>query len=348
MAAKKCPEVLFDDKSINVSKEVAHIWSIANTLRPTYTELKYGDVITPMIIIRRLECALDKTKKSVISAYKRNKETPPQILMKLSGFSFYNTSRFSLKELLNDSKNLAANFENYLNGFSANIQDIIHSLEFTKEIDKLAKSNRLYGVINKFSELDSGRAAIICNGSPLFSGGTTSGESQIRRYMLENDLIEAIMALPTDLFYNTGIGIYAFILSKNKRKERRGKIQLINAVNFYKPLRKSLGKKRREISNDDMKNITQIYVDFSENENCKIFAKEEFLYKEFSVYQPLQRNYAITDERIEKMIDDGVLSALNDNDAVLHDAIIKVLKSNTSKTVYKNKEAFFCSLYFNF
>jgi len=73
---------------------------------------------------------------------------------------------------------------------------------------------------------------------------TTSGESQIRRYMLENDLIEAIIALPTDLFYNTGIGIYAFILSKNKSEERKGKVQLINAVDFWKPMRKSLGKKR--------------------------------------------------------------------------------------------------------
>ncbi len=93
----------------------------------------------------------------------------------------------------------------------------------------------------------------------MFSGNTTSGESQIRRYMLENDLIEAIIALPTDLFYNTSIGIYAFILSKNKRPERRGKVQLINAVDMYKPLRKSLGKKRKEISRDDIRRITEIY-----------------------------------------------------------------------------------------
>jgi type I restriction enzyme M protein len=103
-----------------------------------------------------------------------------------------------------------------------------------------------------------GRAAIISNGSPLFSGGTTCGESQIRKLMLENDLIEAIIALPTDLFYNTGIGIYAFILSKNKRKARRGKVQLINAVNQWKPLRKSLGKKRREISKENITAITEL------------------------------------------------------------------------------------------
>jgi len=143
-----------------------------------------------------------------------------------------------------------------------------------------------------------GRAAIITNGSPLFSGNTTSGESQIRRYMLENDLIEAIIALPTDLFYNTSIGIYAFILSKNKRTERRGKIQLINAVDMWKPLRKSLGKKRKEISRDDMRRITEIYAEFSEGPYCKIFDNEEFMYKEYAVYQPLQRTGSLSSSNI--------------------------------------------------
>ena len=98
----------------------------------------------------------------------------------------------------------------------------------------------------------NGRAAIISNGSPLFSGNTTSGESQIRRFMLEKDLIEAIIALPSQLFYNTDIGIYAFILSKNKRKDRVNKIQLINAVDMWEPLKRSLGKKRREISREQI------------------------------------------------------------------------------------------------
>ena len=121
---------------------------------------------------------------------------------------------------------------------------------------------------------------VISNGSPLFSGGTTSGESQIRRYMLEADLVEAIIALPTQLFYNTDIGIYIFILSKHKRPDRKGKVQLINAVDFWKPLRKSLGKKRREIDRDSMKKITELYANFEENEYCKIFSNEEFMYKE--------------------------------------------------------------------
>ena len=123
--------------------------------------------------------------------------------------------------------------------------------------------------INKLN--DKGRAAIISNGSPLFSGSTTSGESQIRRWMLEQDLVEAIIALPSQLFYNTDIGIYAFILSKNKRPERRGKVQLINAAAFYHKLRKAVGDKKNEITPEDRKKIAHLYADFVENEFCKIY-----------------------------------------------------------------------------
>ncbi|GHV79198.1 hypothetical protein AGMMS49944_09890 [Spirochaetia bacterium] len=523
---------------------------------------KYKDVIIPMIIIRRLECALADTKTAVVAAFEKNPNTPVAVLKKKSGYSFYNTSRYTLAELLHDSKNIAANFESYIEGFSANIQDIINSLEFKKDIENLDKNNRLLGVVKKFSELDldpktvdghamgymfedlirrfsenaeagehytprevirlmvniilaegcddlltegkiatvldmacgtggmlsttynflhrlnnnidvrlfgqeisresyaicladmlikgqepdnirlqdtmekdcfpeqpmrivianppfgmswggkdaqegiestviaeaakgkdgrwvgglpatgdeqllfmqhaiakmddrQGRAAIIENGSPLFSGNTTSGESQIRRYMLEQDLIEAIIALPTDLFYNTGIGIYVFILSKNKRKERRGSVQLINAVNFWKPLSKSLGKKRREISREDMRAITELYADFKETKDCKIFEVEEFMYKEYAVYQPLQRNYAITKERIETLVDDGWLSSIYNTGKVeeleikeprtpaeqaqlaglqaakpLYDAILSMLEKAIGKKIYKKKADF--------
>ena len=154
--------------------------------------------------------------------------------------------------------------------------------------------------INKLDE-KNGRAAIVSNGSPLFSGGTTSGESQIRRWMLEEDLIEAIIALPSQLFYNTDIGIYIFILSRNKRPGRRGKVQLINAVDMWKPLRKSLGKKRREIDRDSMAKITELYSKFEENQYCKIFPNEEFMYKEYAVYQPLQRRGVLDAESIERL-----------------------------------------------
>lgn len=493
-------DVMFDDTSIDVSREVSLVWSIANSLRGAYTSDKYKDVIIPMVIIRRFECALTATKQKVVNKYKENPNLPAALLEKESGYPFYNTSEFTLARLLDDSDNIASNFESYIEGFSANIQSILSNLEFKKQIEKMDKNNRLYGVVKKFSEIDldpntvdgmkmgyifediirrfsenaeagdhytprevirllvnillaegcndllteegkiatvldaacgsggmlstahdflrrknpyvdvrlfgqeinpesyaicmadmlirgedarnicggdsantlktdcfpdqkarlvimnppfgtawggkdapdgqekavrdencnggrfehglpgtgdaqllfmqhainklddrNGRAAIISNGSPLFSGSTTSGESQIRRWMLEEDLIEAIIALPSQLFYNTDIGIYAFILSKNKRPDRRGKVQLINAVDFWKPLRKSLGKKRREIDPDSTVKITELYANFEEAPNSKIFSNEEFMYREYSVWQPLQRSAVLNEESIEKL-----------------------------------------------
>src|SRR5699024_2121952 len=154
--------------------------------------------------------------------------------------------------------------------------------------------------IDKMDE-EVGRAAIITNGSPLFNGGVSSGESQIRRWLLENDYIEAIIAMPTDLFYNTGIATYAWILSKNKREERIGKIQLINATEIYHPLRKSLGNKRKEFTGEDRKKITELYANFRENDLSQIYPNEEFIYREYTVMEPLQRSYAINDERIENL-----------------------------------------------
>lgn len=158
-----------------------------------------------------------------------------------------------------------------------------------------------------------GRAAIIQNGSPLFSGGTASGESQIRRWLLESDLIEAIIALPVDLFYNTGIATYIWVLSKNKRQERKGKIQLIDASSFFHKLRKALGDKKNEISPEDRAAITKLYAGFpAENEFCKIYPNTEFIYREYVVMQPLQRSYAITSDRISAMLAKGSLSSLYD------------------------------------
>lgn len=178
-----------------------------------------------------------------------------------------------------------------------------------------------------------GRAAIIENGSPLFTGGTASGESQIRRWMLENDYIEAIIALPTDLFYNTGIATYAWILSMNKRKERKGKIQLIDASNIYHKLRKGLGDKKNELSPEDRRQITELYVNFEENEYCKIYDNEEFLYREYVVMQPLQRSYAITKERINAMLSKGALNSLYDEGKVyeLENSVEKLSEKEQKK-----------------
>ena len=167
----------------------------------------------------------------------------------------------------------------------------------------------MQSAVNKMND-DNGRAAIIENGSPLFSGGTSSGESQIRRYLLEHDLIEAIIALPTDLFYNTGIATYIWVLSKNKRKERQGKVQLIDATSICHKLRKALGNKSNEITKEDREQITKLYNDFTPGELVKIFENEDFMYREYAVMQPLQRSYGFTKERIERMLSKDALKSI--------------------------------------
>ena len=145
---------MWDDSPIDVSAEVNFIWSIANKLRGTYQSDKYKDVIIPMVIIRRFECALAPTKAKVMEMFKANPSYPAKAMYRLSGFQFYNTSEYDLAELVNDSDHLAANFKAYIQGFSANIQDIIKSLDFEKQIDKMDKNNRLFSVVKAFSELD--------------------------------------------------------------------------------------------------------------------------------------------------------------------------------------------------
>lgn len=166
-------------------------------------------------------------------------------------------------------------------------------------------------IIYKMEERN-GCACVISNGSPLFSGGTTSGESQIRRWLIENDYIEAIIGLPGSLFYNTDISIYVWVLSKNKRAERRGKIQLINAANYWTPMKRSLGKKRRFISDEQIEQIVTMYTDFKESDNCTIVDADEFLYHEYAIYQPLQRNYRITQERINALAEGKFSDTMHD------------------------------------
>lgn len=563
MSGNKILDTMWDDNPIDITQEANFIWSIANKLRGSYMPDKYGDVVIPMTILRRFECALADTKKQVVDAYKKNPNYPAKALCKISGFSFYNTSEYDLKELCNDPNHIAANFKNYISGFSSNVKDIFGELEMSKHIDKMEKDGCLYSVVEAFSVLDlsiktydsikmgyifenligrfyqnvdagqfytgrdiikllveilmaelcddifdshkvitvldqacgtggmlstaytyikhynptaevklfgqefmgqsyavglaemliknqdsdnfrhvdtfktdcfadtkmrfvlenppfgtpwsgkdakdgqeqsvreeyakgemgrwghglpsggdsqmiflqsavdkmddkCGRAAIIENGSPLFNGDTASGESQIRRWLLESDLIEAIIALPTDLFYNTGIQTYVWILSKNKRKERKGKVQLINAAEIYHKLRKAVGNKKNEITKEDRKVITHLYADFVQNDACKIYDNTEFLYKEYTVMQPLQRSYAITEERIEQMLMKGTLSGVYDDVKIadyesqgvaladkdkkkyeemlerkpIYDEILQALKEHISDKVYKEPESF--------
>ena len=566
MADKNIIDAMWDDSPIDVSTEVNFIWSIANKLRGPYRSDKYKDVIIPMTIIRRFECALAPTKAAVVTKFKENPNFPAKAMQRISGFQFYNTSEFDLAELVNDADHIAANFKSYLQGFSANVLEILMSkergLNFGEEIDKMDKNNRLLSVVKAFSELDLnprtidnvkmgyifeelirkfsenaeagdhytgrdiiklmvnillaegcddifddgkvitildqacgtggmlstgynfikrynpsadvrlfgqeinpesyamclaemlikgqnaenicyqdtmkadrfkgtkmrfvlenppfgqpwggkdaaegvedavnaefqkgfdgrwgaglpgvgdmqmlflqsavdkmddnyGRAAIVENGSPLTSGGTASGESQIRRWFLEQDLIEAIIQLPNDLFYNTGIATYVWVLSKNKRPERRGKIQLIDASQIYHKLRRALGDKKNEISPEDRSVITKQYAAFEENDICRIFTNEEFIYREYTVMQPLQRSYAITASRIETMVSNGALSSLYDEVKVnelenaeeltgkdqkkleafrqnkpVFDAILQQLNAAISDEIYDSPESF--------
>ena len=154
MAEKQTIDAMWDDSPVDVSTEVNFIWSIANKLRGTYQSDKYKDVIIPMVIIRRFECALAPTKQKVVDQFKANPAYPAKAMYRVSGYQFYNTSEFDLAELVNDTDHLAANFKSYIQGFSANIQDIIKSLDFDKQIDKMDKNNRLLSVVKAFSELD--------------------------------------------------------------------------------------------------------------------------------------------------------------------------------------------------
>lgn len=524
-------EAMTDDVSIDITQEANFIWSIANKLRGVYMPDKYGDVIIPMTVIRRFECVLEKTKDAVVEKYTDNKSYPEPAMYRISGKPFFNTSRFTLKELCNDPDNIQSNFIEYIESFSSNVLDILNQLEIKTHIKKMNKENCLFAVVKEFSELDlseetfnsikmgyifenligrfyqnvdagqyytgrdiikmmvyvitaegcddiydegkvitiadqaagtsgmlttaynhlhnlnpkadirlfgqeimgqsyavglaemlikgqdarnfkhadtfkedffedtkmrfvlenppfgmswggkdakagqeqavlenhkrgkdsrwpaglpssgdaqllfmqsaidkmddeHGRAAIITNGSPLFNGGVSSGESQIRRWLLENDLIEAIIAMPTELFYNTGIATYVWILSKNKRQERIGKIQLIDATEIYHTLRKSLGNKRKEFTAEDRKTITKLYSDFVENDKSKIYDNEEFIYREYTVMQPLQRSYAINDERIENLETSGKLNSFYDK--TKHDEILE--KQETSEKLTKTEK----------
>ena len=164
---------------------------------------------------------------------------------------------------------------------------------------------------------EGSRLAIVFNGSPLFTGDAGSGESNIRRWIIESDWLEAIVALPDQLFYNTGISTYFWIVTNRKRPERRGKVQLIDATGFSQKMRKSLGNKRNELSDEQIAEITRIYGEFAEGEHCKIFANEGFGYRKITVERPLRLNFQVSEERLERLKAEKSWQKVKDQDAVL-------------------------------
>lgn len=135
-------------------------------------------------------------------------------------------------------------------------------------------------------EPDGARIGVVTNGSPLFTGGAGSGESNIRKWIIENDWLEAIVALPTDLFYNVGIQTYLWFLTNNKSKERKGKVQLIDASGIFHQAKKSLGNKRKDITEADVEQILKLYLDFEENDFCRIYPNNFFGSYQLTICQP--------------------------------------------------------------
>ena len=481
------------DLNSKITNKAALIWAIADKITGVYKPHEYGKVILPLTVIKRFDSILEETKSDVLADFEKcrnmdNDIMRNEILTKASGHPFYNTSKYTLRTLLDDPDHIDDNFASYINAFSPNVCEIIEKFEFAKdELPKMREYGLLFTVLQEFgtekadmhpsrvSDIEMGyifeelirkfsesyneeagqhytprevielmvhillnfdnamlsskeartiydpacgtggmlsiaseyikkhnssaaflcfgqeinpetyaiakadmlikgendslirsgntlsddqfpkqtfnyiisnppfgrewkkekasvekeakltrenggrffmglpaigdsqmlflsnavakmkpveeggsRVAIVHNGSPLFTGDAVSGPSNIRKYLLENDLLEAIIALPNDIFYNTGIATYIWVLSNNKEKRRMGKVQLINANGLYEKRRKSLGNKRNDIPQTAIDEIAKIYGDFREDKLSKIFKNEDFGYRKVVVERPLR------------------------------------------------------------
>lgn len=515
---------------------VNFIWGIADdVLRDVYTRGKYRDIILPFTVLRRLDALLEPSKDKVIEMHEQlNKlkiENQSPQLRKVSGYVFYNTSKYTFKKLLNDPANIRQNLENYLDGFSSDVQDIISKFKLRNQLDTLEEGNITFPLIEKFcssqinlspvavkdkdgnivheglsnlgmgyvfeelirkfneenneeagehftpreiiklmthlifepvknkikegtyliydpacgsggmlteaehfaleinpkatfhlygqevnpetfaickadmlikgedpekiafgstlsndgfpklkfdfmlsnppygktwkvdqdsivdsktkeildsrfsvgvprvsdgqllflmnmvskmksdSEIGS-RIASVHNGSSLFTGDAGSGESEIRKYIIENDLLEAIIQLPNDMFYNTGIATYIWVLSNKKEERRKGKVQLIDASGIYSKMRKGLGSKSNELTETHIQQIANAYKDFQQNEISRIFDNDDFAYWSITVERPLRLAWQLTEEK---------LSSIDVTDYYL--TVFKALKKQFGTTV---------------
>jgi type I restriction enzyme M protein len=215
----------------------------------------------------------------------------------------------------------------------------------------------LQHMISKMKDRADGgtRLAIVFNGSPLFTGGAGSGESEIRRWIIENDWLEAIVALPDQLFYNTGIYTYLWIVTNRKEPGRRGKIQLVDGTSFFKKMRKSLGNKRHEICDGQRDDITRLYGQLADGDHVRIFDNADFGYQRITVERPLRLNFAVDDERLARVQEAKPFISLatsrkrKDTKAAQaeieagrkeQDAILAALRTLAGQGVVKDREAF--------
>ena len=186
----------------------------------------------------------------------------------------------------------------------------------------------LLHMLAKMKDVKNGgsRIAIIMNGSPLFTGDANSGESEIRRYVFENDLLEAIVAFPEQIFYNTGIATYAWIISNRKEEKRKGKVQLIDASGeeFWEPMRKSLGNKRRKMNDNHIAKVMELYHEFHhDSPTSKVYSNEFFGYRKVTVDRPLQLNLSTSQERLERLEDQRAYAKMDDDEK---DTILRILE----------------------
>ncbi len=184
------------------------------------------------------------------------------------------------------------------------------------------------------------RIGIILSGSPLFNGSAGSGESEIRRWILENDWLEAIIALPTDLFYNTGIGTYVWVLDTDKEARRKGLVQLIDATDMHTPMRKSLGSKRRWLTDEQIAQIARLHEAFEEGPMSKIFETADFGYRRITVERPLKLRFQVTRERIAAYFESKPFQALKEK----QQPVRKALESLVDDTLWRNRDDFLAEL----
>jgi type I restriction enzyme M protein len=183
----------------------------------------------------------------------------------------------------------------------------------------------LQHMISKMRPIENGgsRLAIVFNGSPLFTGAAGSGESEIRRWIIENDWLEAVVALPDQIFYNTGISTYFWVVTNRKKPERRGKVQLLDARDLFVKMRKSLGEKRKEISPDQIDEITRFYGEFADGDRVKIFPNTAFGFQRITVERPLRLRWEVTEETIKVVLATKPVHRL---DPLIHSQLCEALE----------------------